>query len=164
VWAALDELRDPRSLPAILAAWIPGQRQAACLYARIHYLAGLTGPQPEGIARDVEEEARYRKELLAFYAAHPRAIWPKTRRNATCRACGRTGEYERAVPALLEAVLPNRGAQARQRLLDENCVMVCKFCGARNAGALEPMSPSPAPGAVVTAFEGEDDDGGPGEN
>jgi hypothetical protein len=157
VWATLDELRDPRSLPAILAAWVPGQRRAACLYACIHHLAGLSGPLPEGMARDIEDEARYRKKRDAFHAAHPHIIWPGVRRSAACYACGRTGEYERAIPALLERLGLRRRAGKKSHSLGESSVMVCKFCGARNADRLEPLSTSFALDEAAADDEDEDD-------
>jgi hypothetical protein len=160
VWQALDKLRDPRSLPAILAAWVPGQRAAAWLYACIHRLAGLSGPLPEGMARDVEEEVRYRKVLLAFYEAQrpPRVCFPRVRRPATCRACGRTGDYERAISDLLERLTRKSGAgKKKEGYLGEQGVMVCKFCGARNPDRIEPISTSNAPAEAATEEEDEDD-------
>ena len=161
VWAALDALRDPRFLPAILAAWGPGEYGAACLYACIHHLAGLSGPLPEGIARDLEDDARYRKERDAFLAAYPGARWKGVRRSAACRACGRTGEYERAIPALLEPFVRRSRAGGMPRSLDESTVMVCKFCGARNPGRLEPLRTTRAP---ATDDADEDDEDGRQKN
>jgi hypothetical protein len=160
VWQALENLRDPRSLPAILAAWVPGQLGAARLYATIHHLAGLSGPLPEGLARDVEEEARYRKAMDAFYAVHRGVCFPRVRRPATCRACGRTGEYERAIPDLVERLMRKSGAgKKKEGYLGAQGVMVCKFCGAKNADRIESISTSHAPDEAAADEEEDEEDG-----
>ncbi len=138
VWSTLDGLRDPRCLPAILAAWVPGEHRAACLYETIHYLAGLTGPLPEALVRDVEDAARHREERRALYAANPNGPSPGARHPAACQVCGRTGEYERAIPFPFSLLIPGRGKS--KPTFGEDSVMVCKFCGARNPDRLESIA------------------------
>lgn len=131
VWRALAELCDPRSMPAILAAWSPGQCFAAKVYARIHYLSGFSGPLPEGVARDAEEAARYDERRNAFHKAHPQASYPGSRRIAfRCRACGRTGEYECDPPTMvaLAKTVPTTPTLG----LWVPTGFTCKFCGTRD--------------------------------
>jgi hypothetical protein len=158
LWSTIDALRDPRFLPAILAAWVPGERNTARIYGIIHHLAGLTGPLPEGIARDLEDYAKYCNERDAFFEAHPDADWPGIRRPAACHACGRTGEYERAIPVLLYPFMP-RDSKGKIRSLGKTGVMVCKFCGVRNPDRLVPLLPGDALRGARIDDEGEDNEG-----
>jgi hypothetical protein len=158
VWDALEDLSDPRSLPAIHAAWRPGQRRAACLYARIHDLAGLSGSLPEGIARDVADDTRSREESSAFRLAHPGAPLRGSRRlDVRCRACGRTGEYDTDPAGMREMVATKTRAGKTRRALDEEPVMVCKYCGAKNTYQLAPLSLIAALGGAL-GVEDEDED------
>jgi len=132
LWGALEGLRDPRTLPAILAAWSPGQCRAAQIYARIHRLAGMTGPLPEGIARDAEEGARYDERRNDFHRANGRGSYPGARRIALlCRTCRRTGEYECDPPTMAELA---RGLDP-MKSLRVPARFPCKFCGTQ--GELE---------------------------
>ena len=131
VWTAFAELCDPRSMPAILAAWSPGQCFAAKVYARIHYLSGLSGPLPEGVARDAEEAARYEERRRAFHKIQGRASYPGSRRiDFRCRACGRTGEYECDPPTM--AALAKTVPMTPTLGLWVPTGFTCKFCGTRD--------------------------------
>lgn len=132
LWGALYDLADPRSLPAIEAAWAPGECAVATLYARIHRMAGSRAPLPAGIARDVEAEARRNQEIVAFRASDLAAVSrvPPSL-EIRCVECGRTGEYifERED---LAAILGYAAVKRRGRDPAARSRFVCKYCGATN--------------------------------
>ena len=151
LWAALEDLSDPRTLPAILAAWSPGQCRAAQTYARIHRLAGLTGPLPEGIARDVEEAARYDELRRLSRQARPGVPRSGARRiDLLCRACRRTGEYECDPPTMAELAdrLLANGLRVPARF-------PCKFCGTTGELQAADMMAALSLEAGAMAYEGE---------
>ena len=133
VWDTFDQLRDPRALPALAAAWVPGDRYVAELYVRIHRLAGSRDPLPNGIARDVEEEAKRREAREALRERDPAAAKLAARRlQLRCTACGRTGDYDFALEALAR-VERFHGAEKKGEKLPSQTVVKCKHCGVRNA-------------------------------
>jgi hypothetical protein len=148
VWDTFDSLRDPRSLPAIEAAWTPGEHDIADLYVRIHHLAGGKDPLPRGIALDAEED---RKRTEAARAARKRdpeeaRLGPRVLQ-LRCTACGRTGEYEFAAEALA-TLMAFDGAEKRGETLPSKALVTCKHCGVNNAYEVTPFSRISAAGGM----------------
>ncbi len=155
IWFALDELCDPDSLPAIRAAWVPGERRTACIYERIHARTGRTAPLPEGIARDVEARARAYEEQCSFMAAHPEEPWPGMRHHKVCRMCRRTGEYD-LISTRAPTRRPEMSPRVRAFVEEEVRVVICNFCGAKNTHWMGPLSPLDA--IIGNAVEIENDE------
>jgi hypothetical protein len=148
VWDTFDQLRDPRALPAIAAAWVPGERYIASMYARIHRLAGDGTRLPSGIARDAEQERRRIEAALARRGSDPAAAKLADRRlELRCTACGRTGDYEFAAE-MLETVIHFGGAEKAGRKLPSTSIMTCKHCGVTNAYEVNTFSWISAAGGI----------------
>jgi hypothetical protein len=133
VWDTFEQLNDPRSLPAIAAVWVPGERYIARVYARIHGVAGPGAPIPDGIARDAEEE-RKRSEAVRLRMQQRRAetAGDVRRLEMRCTACGRTGDYDVPLEALAD-VLGYDGAEKMGKKLPTRAIVTCKHCGVSNA-------------------------------
>ena len=153
VWDTLDMLRDPRSLPAILAAWVPGELSIAELYARIHRLSRSSSPMPAGIARDAEKERLRSAEARALRKTNPEAAKRGARRlEVRCTACGRTSAHE-LEPEAIEVLLRFDGAEKQGRKLPEKPIVVCTHCGTANAYEVSFFSQISALGALKTLEE-----------
>jgi hypothetical protein len=148
VWDTFEQLNDPRSLPAIAAVWVPGERDIAAVYARIHRVAGSGEPLPDGIARDAEEE-RKRSEARRLRLEQRRAETAGDVRHLQmrCTACGRTGDYDFPLEAL-PAVLVYDGAEKAGKKLPARAIVTCKYCAVSNAYEMGAFSQVSAIGGI----------------